>query len=422
VLVVAVLAVGLGVAVLARHRPTTRDRLSPAATTILGLIGAVLVGGSTLDLTAGFWGGVLTVLAAALGAGAMVLVGAASNARLLAPLRDRTGDGPSVAERVEEWVAQRRESRGGWPALVAVRSVRRATEVRITGLAAEMSYYALISLVPLLTALGASLGSLERVLGTAAVEQIEQTLIDAVATVFVEQVASDVLGPLIEQLLYEERAGVALGSVLIALWLASRMFRAAIRALDDAYRVPERRSLVGQYVLGIALAMGAVITVLTILVLVVVGPLLGDGQDIADRFGLGTAFEVAWSAARWPVLAVITTTYLTVLYRYGPNVDTTWTRCLPGAVVGTVGLVLVAIGFAAYLRVVGGQAPGADGSQDSAVTVAAQVIGLILVGIVWVWLSGIVTLSGGVVNAELDRARQERAGGGGPEPLSRLRR
>src|SRR5690625_7620131 len=98
----------------------------------------------------------------------MVLVGAASNARLLAPLRDRTGDGPSVAERVEEWVAQRRESRGGWPALVAVRSVRRATEVRITGLAAEMSYYALISLVPLLTALGASLGSLERVLGTAA--------------------------------------------------------------------------------------------------------------------------------------------------------------------------------------------------------------------------------------------------------------
>ncbi len=408
-LVVTVLAIGLGVAALARHWPATRDRLSPAATTILAVIGATAMGGITMDLAAGPWRPALTVAAAVLGAGALVVLGAGLNARVLTPLRDRGTDRPGVAERVEDWVAARSGSRGGRLALLAVRSVRRATEVRITGLAAEMSYYALVSLVPLLTALGASLGSLERLLGTKTVQRIEQTLIDVVATVFAEQVASDVLGPLIEQLLYEERTGVALGSILIALWLASRMFRAAIRALDDAYRVPERRSLVGQYVLGIALAMGSVITVLTILVLVVVGPLLGDGQEIADRFGLGGAFEVAWAAARWPVLGLITATYLTVLYRYGPNVRTTWTRCLPGAILGTIGLVLVSVGFAAYLRVVGSDAPGVDGSQDSAVTVAAQVIGLVLVGIVWVWLSGIVTLTGGVVNAEVDRTREERA-------------
>lgn len=421
-LVVAVLVAGLVVAVLARYWPPTRERLSPAATTILAVIGAGAVGGAAMYLLGGAWRAVLIVPAAVLGSGAVTLLGAGLNARVLTPLRERGGERPGLDERAEQWVEARSDSRGGLVVLVAVRSVRRATDVRITGLAAEMSYYALISLVPLITALGASLGSLERVLGTETVQQIERTLVDTVAAVFAEQVASDVLGPLIEQLLYEERAGLALGSILIALWLASRMFRAAIRALDDAYRVPERRSLVQQYVLGIALALGAVLTLVAILVLVVVGPLLGDGQEIAERFGLGAAFEVAWAAARWPVLALITTTYLTVLYRYGPNVRTTWTRCLPGAAFGTAGLVLVAVGFAAYLRVVGGDAPGSVGADDSAVTVAAQVIGLVLVGIVWVWLSGIVTLSGGVVNAEVDRARQERVGGGGPEPLSRRRR
>ena len=231
---------------------------------------------------------------------------------------------------------------------------------------------------------------------------------------------------------------MALGSVLVALWLASRMFRAAIRALDDAYRVPERRTLVGQYVLGIALALGAVVTLLVLLAMVVVGPLLGDARELAERFGLGEAFQVAWSVLRWPALAAVTTTYLTLLYRFGPNVRTTWRRALPGGVVGTAGLVVVAVGFSAYVDLAGPSAPGAADVRDAAVTAAAQTIGLVLAGVVWLWLSSIVTLTGGVLNAELERARtggapprrgtasardgQRGEGGWAPPPLSRRRR
>src|SRR5699024_7576359 len=135
----------------------------------------------------------------------------------------------------------------------------------------------------------------------------------------------------------------------------------------------------------------------------------GDGQELAERFGLGSAFQVAWSVARWPALAVVTTTYLTVLYRYGPNVRTTWSRCPPGAVVGTVGVVLVAVGFSAYLAVAGPSAPGEESAQSAAVAAAAQTIGLVLAGVVWLWLSSIVVLAGGVLNAELARAREGRA-------------
>ncbi|WP_413450192.1 YihY/virulence factor BrkB family protein [Georgenia phoenicis] len=413
---VAVLLVGLGGAVLARRLDPVRDRLSTAATTILAVLGAAAAGLLPLAQGGGWW----VLLPATVGATALVALGAVVNEQTLMPLRERSADGPTLAERAEAWAERHHVGPRGTNLLaVVVRSLRRATEVRVTGLAAEMTYYGLISLVPLLTALGASLGFLERLVGQEAVTRIEESLVDAVSTVFAEQVAADVLAPLIEGLLREERAGVAVGSVLVALWLASRMFRAAIRALDDAYRVPERRGLVGQYALGIALALGAVVTLLTILAAVVVGPLLGDGQEIADRLGLGAFFELAWSVLRWPALAVVTTTYLTIVYRYGPNITTTWRRCLPGAAVGTVGLVLVSVGFSAYLRVAGPSAPGGESVEGAAVTAAAQTIGLVLAGVVWLWLSSIVTLAGGVVNAEL----AQRAGGGGvPPPLSRRRR
>jgi len=401
VLPVGVLLVGLGCALAARRWAPARDRLSPAATTILALLAACLAGFAALDAGAGPW---LSLGAAAAAAALLVAVGAVVNDRLLRPARARAAARPGAGERVEAWAQGR-----GEVAAVTVRAVRRAVDVRVTGLAAEMTYYALISLVPLLTALGAGLGFLERFAGPEAVARIEASLVGAVSTVFAEQVAADVLAPLVEGLLREERTGVAVGSLLLALWLASRMFRAAIRALDDAYRVPERRTLLAQYALGIALALGAVLTLLLLLALVVVGPLLGDGRELAERLGLGATFEVAWSLARWPVLGAVTAAYLVALYRYGPNVRTTWTRCLPGAVAGTAGVVLVAVAFAGYLSVAGPSAPGVEGGQDAAVTAAAQTIGLVLAGVVWLWLSSIVVLAGGVLNAELARAREGRA-------------
>lgn len=401
---VAVLVTGLACAVLGRRWPPTRDHLSPAATTILAVVGAAVAGLAVMDLVGPPWRPWLTIPAAALTAAALTAVGAVVNRRLVDRVRERTGDAPSVQERVEDWARSHHVGPRRVNLLaIAVASWRRATEVRVTGLAAEMTYYGLISLVPLVTALGASLGFLERILGTSAVTRIEETVVDAVSTVFAEQVAQDVLAPLVEGLLREERTGVAVGSLLVALWLASRMFRAAIRALDDAYRVPERRSLVGQYVLGIALALGAVLTLIVVLAMVVVGPLLGDAREIAERFGLDSAFEVTWSVARWPALAAVTTTYLTVLYRYGPNVRTVWHRSLPGAVVGTLGLVLVAAGFSLYLQVAGPGTPGGENVQGAAVTAAAQAIGLVLAGVVWLWVSSIVILAGGVLNAELAR-------------------
>jgi membrane protein len=147
--------------------------------------------------------------------------------------------------------------------------------------------------------------------------------------------------------------------------------------------------------------------VATVLVsMVVVGPLLGGGRVIAGWLGLGSAFEVAWAVARWPVIFVIATAFLWVVYRFGPNADNGWKDSLPGAVFGMIGLLLVTAGFRLYIELTGVDSPQLP-DAETAVLVALQAIGALLAVLFWVWLSSTAMLTGGVLNAELARLRRD---------------
>ena len=400
--------VGLACAVSTRRWLPARSQISTASTTIACITCAVAVG-LTVDAVVG--GTVGDLLALVLGAGAALGLTHLGAQAVAAGRRRRAERTPRqhrpVIDRLEDAAQAHPITVFGLNLyLLVLRCARRIIEVRVTGLAAEMTYYALISIVPLITAFGAALGSLERFLGAERVDQLEATVVEQVVRVFDAQVAAETLTPLVEGLLGQERAGVAIGGLLVTLWLASRMFRAAIRALDDAYGVPDRRNLLQQSALGLALALGAVLTLVVLLSMVVVGPLLGGGREIADLLGLGDVFAATWSLLRWLAVAVVAGGFLVLLYRFGPNVDHRWWNCLPGAVAGLAALVAVAAGFQVYLGVVGSTVPGADAAGQS-VAVAAQMLGAVLAGVLWLWGSSIVILAGGVLNAEVKRMRRE---------------
>jgi membrane protein len=283
---------------------------------------------------------------------------------------------------------------------VARRIVRRFLDVRVMGLAAEMTYYALLSLFPMLGALGASLGFLERVAGAQAAMEAELAILAALDAVFSPDVTAEVVAPLVQGLLHQERAAFALGGFLISLFLASRVFRSAIDTLDSAYHVEERRNMLALWGLGLLFAIGAVLVAIAMLSMVVVGPLLGGGRAIAIRLGLGNAFEVAWMVARWPVVLAMATGFLTVLYRFGPNVRNSWRESLPGALFGVLAMVLIALALRVYFEITGLQAPSIEDADD-AVAVALQSVGALMAALLWLWLTGIAILTGGVLNAEL---------------------
>src|SRR5690606_37373014 len=116
-------------------------------------------------------------------------------------------------------------------------------------------------------------------------------------------------------------------------------------------------------------------TLVLMLSVVVVGPLLGGGVGLAESLGQEETFRDVWSRTRWTVVLPVSAGFLVVLYRWAPNVRTTWRACLPGTVVGTLGLVAVAVAFRAYLATVGLDVPDAAGG-GAAVRAAGQVVGM----------------------------------------------
>jgi membrane protein len=289
-----------------------------------------------------------------------------------------------------------------------VGTLRRAAAVRITGLAAEMAYYAIVSLVPLLTAIGASLGFLERLLGQERVTEIEAALIGGLGVVFAPDVTSGVIAPIVREVLREERTAVAVGSALIALLLVARVFRSAGRALDVASGATPRRGL-GSWLVAVLLALAATVVVTLTLAAVVVGPLLGGGWAIADALDLGPAFEVVWGLWRWPAVFLVGVGFLVAVYRLAPSAGRSWRGALPGAVLAMAGAVLVALGLRAYLGGAVGVRALTPEEPAEAVALAGQVLGGVLAGALWAWLTNVVVLLGGVLNAELAAARAGRA-------------
>jgi membrane protein len=312
-----------------------------------------------------------------------------------------------ILSRLEAAARRSRVRVGGVnPSLLLWNVVQQFLAVRVMGLAAEMTYYALLSIFPLVGAVGAGLGFMERFLGPGAVAEAEGAILAGLHAVFATEVTQEVFAPMVEGLLRNERGGFALGSFAVALFLASRIFRSAIHTLDVAYCVQEWRGTVALWSLGLMFSLGAVMTGVLVLAMVVVGPLLGGGHAIAHWLNLGAAFEVFWSTMRWPTVFVVATAFLAALYRFGPNVRNRWRQTLPGALFGVVGVVLVSIGFRLYLGVFGIDAPEV-GDAEEAVTLAAQVVGAGLASLLWLWLVSMVILTGGVVNAEISRLRHE---------------
>jgi len=308
-----------------------------------------------------------------------------------------------LAGRVERWASQRPARVAGRnPWMTAVQVLTQSIEDRVGGLAAEMAFFALLSLLPLLIAVGAALGYLELLVGAETIDRSIEQALDGARAVFGQPFTRDSIRPLLVGLLTRQRGGTAITGLVGAVYLSSRVFTATIRALDIAYDLDEHRSLLAQRALAIAFSLGAVVVVPVTLAGLVVGPLLGSGQELAASLGLSDAFAVVWSIGRWPALFLLVVFFFTTLYRFGPNARLGWTESVPGALLGVVLWIVASLGFRVYLAAGGGTTGVGDGAEE-AVQQIAQVVGAVVAAILWIYLTSVVVLVGGELNAVLAR-------------------
>ncbi|MCY3617536.1 MAG: YihY/virulence factor BrkB family protein [Acidimicrobiaceae bacterium] len=267
------------------------------------------------------------------------------------------------------------------------------SRARVGGLAAEIAFFGLLGLFPAVIVFAAALGSLDLVIGVGAAADTEEWLLDRVAETFGRD---NTLRATIEELFDRSNAGLITAGVLITVYASSRGFTAVVGALDVTYGHEHRRSWFSTRVTGFVLTLCTLIVSALVAAMVVVGPLLGGGEELAERLGAGSAFTTAWVWFRWPVVFVVVVCWAASLYHFAPRRRTPWRTDLPGAVVGTIWWLTVSLGFRVYLD-----------AASSGVNAVFGLLGGALSLLIWLYLLAMGLLVGAEINSILNNRRDQ---------------
>jgi membrane protein len=260
-----------------------------------------------------------------------------------------------------------------------VREFRRELkEDRIGDLAAMMTYFALFALFPMAIF----------VITIALLVVAPETLSEA--TSLATRAMPEQVGALIrEQVTRMQQAaggGLAAGSLIVALWGASRGALSLARVLNDVFDLEETRPWWKIQLTGIAVTLGVGLLLVAALGLLVAGP--AAGHWLMDRFGLGGAFDTFWTIGRWIGAALLLMLIWALLYRFLPDSRAPLRVFTPGAAVGVLLWIGVSLLFALYVQ--------NFGKYDK--TYGA--LGAVMVFLTWLWLSNMAMIAG----AEVDDA------------------
>jgi membrane protein len=190
-------------------------------------------------------------------------------------------------------------------------------------------------------------------------------------------------------------AGFAIGSFVFALWGASRGAVALGTALNRIGACVERRPWWKRQVIAIGVTTGVALMIVLALGILVVGPPLG--HYVADRFGLGAAFDLAWEIGRWIGAALLVMVVWAVAYHFLPCTNTPFRVFTTGSFAGIAMWVAISYAFNAYL-----------GSFASYETTYGALGGAIIF-LTWLWLSNIALLVGAEINHVIATRHRERA-------------
>ncbi|WP_180954643.1 YihY/virulence factor BrkB family protein [Bacillus sp. V5-8f] len=265
-----------------------------------------------------------------------------------------------------------RQERAKRPFMISL--IKRMSGDEATGLAAQLAYFFLLSLFPLLIFLVAILPYLSL---------SYQDILNLVRG-YAPQESMQVIERNLNEVLKGNGKALTFG-IFATLWSGSNGINTMVRAFNKAYDVVEDRHFL------VARAMSIVLTIAMIFVFVValLLPVFGRqiGLFLTSSFGLSDEFLHIWNAMRWVVSSLVLFFVLTMLYWIAPNKKISCLSVLPGSLVATIGWILVSLGFSFYVERFGNY------------TSTYGSLGGIIVLMIWFYLSGFIIIIGGEVNA-----------------------
>ena len=303
------------------------------------------------------------------------------------PDRNKTDDGRGrSAARPAEIPAR------GWKDIL-VRVYGGIYDDRILANAAAVAFYALLALFPGI----AALVSIYAVFADP--HAIEQHLGELSGVL--PGGALDIIRDQLARLTSEPPSKLGVGllvSFVISLWSANGGIKAMFDALNVVYEEKEDRSFIRLNAVSLAFTLGMIVFLILALACLVALPAALDY--------LPKIVSQALDYARWPLLLALIGIILALIYRNGPSrTEPRWRWISWGSTFAAVGW-LVASGLFSWYAANFGNFNKTYGSLGA-------VIGFMM----WMWLSVIVVLIGGKLNAEIEHQTARDTTEGGPKPL-----
>lgn len=268
----------------------------------------------------------------------------------------------------------------------AQRFTKEFQEDTVTDCAAQLSYYFLFSLFPLLFFLATLLAYLPIPSGTV------DYLIERISHLMPGEALALVRDHL-RALVHQPRPRLVTVTFAVALWSASRGVDALRKALNLAYDVTETRPLWKTQGLAILMTVVGTLLIPVAFAVFILGGRLG--AYIANQLQLVDEFYIVWSWGRWPFTAVLIMLALALNYYVLPDVKQRFKYITPGSVVGTVLWLACTWGFTQYVE--------HFGKYNLTYGSLAGVMVLLL----WLYITGLIFIVGGELNAILEHASPE---------------
>jgi membrane protein len=266
---------------------------------------------------------------------------------------------------------------------IIVTTVGSCLRHRVTGLAAEAAFFAVLSVPPLVFALAGAVGFVSDRFTATQVEDVRNAVLEVSRQALTERAVNSIIRPTIDTVLDGGRYDVISIGFILALWSGSRALNVFVDTITIMHGLGGHRGIVATRALSFVLYVLAMVTGAVSIPLVVAGPTLVD-RVVPERLDFVNSLY-------WPVVLVLCICFLATLYHVSVPVRTNWSFNLPGAVFALFCWIVGSYTLRWVLTVTAAESRSIYGPLAAPIAV-----------LLWLYLLALAVLIGAAVNAAFD--------------------
>ncbi|MBU2531106.1 MAG: YihY/virulence factor BrkB family protein [Alphaproteobacteria bacterium] len=282
----------------------------------------------------------------------------------------------------------------GWKD-IGWRIYKQIGEDRVMLIAAGVTFYLLLALVPAMTATLSIYGLFAD----------RSAMIDHANSLrgFIPDAAMEIIGGQLQRLAAQQSSslGLAFGaSLAVALWTTNAGVKALFAAMNVAYDEEEKRSYLKLTGISLLFTLATICGLIGLIALTVLIPF------VIEMAGLSGFGEILGKLATYAVALVVTVTGVAALYRFGPSrSNARWQWLSVGSVIAIAVLVVASTAFSWYV------------ANFKSYNATYGSLGAIIGFMTWIWISVIILIIGAEINAETEHQTMVDSTTGEPKPM-----